>query len=117
MKFDLYYFLDRWQVEINASVSAESSIIADIVHGSMTIIYKKVKSRGKPVMYAPGIDVESMVPLTETNCVTSYRTKTPTALFSLPLFAAASRNISLSVRAIIDSRCTNARLTLRGMAE
>lgn len=70
-------------------------------------------------LYAtPGIDVESMAPLTETNCVTPYRTRRHPLIYSPCFLTAASRSLSLSVpQAIIDLRCTNARLILRRTAE
>lgn len=101
-------------VEVNGNVSVESNIIADIIHGSMTIIIYE----GKIVRCTPhrGSMVESMAPLTETNCVTPYR-RHPLFYSSCSL-AAASRNLSLSVpQAIINSRCTSARLILRGAIE
>lgn len=51
-----------------------------------------------------GIDVESMAPLTETNCVTPYRMRRHPLLYSPCFLAAASRNLSLSMQKSLSIR-------------
>lgn len=53
---------------------------------------------------APGIDVESMAPLTETNCMTPYRMRRHPLIYSPCFLAAASRSLSLSVQKSLSIR-------------
>lgn len=87
------------------------------MHGSMTIIYTKVRSGD--VRRAPGIDVESMAPLTETNCVRRPIEYEDThCSIHLAFSLLRHDNLSLSgAKVIIDLRCTNVGLILYRMSE
>lgn len=80
---DLMYTRGESRLMHALSVSLESGIIVDIVRRyDDDYLYEGKIAHGPAMLHQLAIDVESMVPLTETNCVTSYRTETPTALFS-----------------------------------